>query len=225
MFFDPIYFLYALPGLILAIIAQIWIHSAYNKYSEQNPGTNLTGLDAAKILTKNEEYPVSLEVKGDALSDHFDPLRNSVSISNPSATNSSVADIAIVAHEFGHVQQKFNKTVIYGVRSILVPVVNIGSNLGYILFIAGLILNLLSLAQIGLILFAGTTLFALITVPLEIDASRRGLAFVRKYDLITEEKISGAKQVLTAAALTYIAALLTSLLQLLYFMSIFRRRS
>lgn len=224
-YFDPTYFVYALPGLILGLIAQIWIKSAYGKYSQLHPGKDINGVEAAKTITENENFPVSLEVKGDALSDHFDPTKDVVSISQPSAQNASVADIAIVAHEMGHVDQKFSNSLIYGIRRILVPIVSIGSNLGYILFITGLILNLLNLAQIGLILFAGTTLFALITVPLEIDASRRGLAFVRKYNLIQEENIHGAKQVLSAAALTYIAALLTSFLQLLYFSSIFRRRS
>ena len=106
----------------------------------------------------------------------------------------------------------------------MVPVVNIGSSLGYMLFFVGLILNALNLAQIGLILFASTTVFALVTLPVEFDASKRGLKFIKKYNLIEADKQSGAKKVLNAAALTYVASFVTSLLNLLYYASILNNR-
>jgi hypothetical protein len=106
----------------------------------------------------------------------------------------------------------------------MVPVVNIGSNLGYILFFVGLIINALNLAQLGLILFASTTLFALVTLPVEFDASNRGMKFIKEYNLIEENKQSGAKKVLSAAALTYIAGFLTSILNLLYYVNILQGR-
>jgi uncharacterized protein len=223
MIFDPVYFLFLIPGLLLGIIAQIWITSSFSKYSKLSAGTNNTGIDAAEKIKKGEGYPVDIQVKGDALSDHFDPKNNIVSIST-AAREGSVAAIAVVAHEFGHVQQKFEKSLLFNIRMGLVPIVNIGSRLGYILIIAGLLLNILNLAELGLILFASTTLFALVTLPIEIDASKKGIAFVRKYNLIEEDRMRGAKSVLYAAGTTYLASLLISLLTLLYYASLIRRR-
>jgi uncharacterized protein len=224
MFFDPIYLLYIIPGLLLGIIAQIWITSSFSKYSKLSPGTNITGVEAAEIIKRGEGFPVTIQVKGDALSDHFDPKNDIVSIST-AANEGSVASIAVVAHEFGHVQQKFQKSALFNIRMGLVPVVNIGSRLGYILIIAGLMLNVLGLAELGLILFASTTVFALVTLPIEIDASKKGFALVRKYNLIDENRMGGARSVLYAAGTTYLASLLTSLLTLLYYASLVRRRA
>lgn len=223
MYFDPTYTIYILPGLILAIIAQIWITSSFKKYSKIQSGSNTTGIDAANIIKDGESFPVSITVYGESLSDHFDPSKDNVNISSNSIED-SISSIAVVAHEFGHVQQKFSKSFLFHIRTGLVPIVNIGSRLGYILIIVGLILNILGLAQIGLILFASTTVFALITVPIEIDASKRGLKLIKKYNLIQESRLDGAKSILGAAATTYIASLLTSLLNLFYYASVISRR-
>lgn len=223
MYFDPTYTIYILPGLILAIIAQIWITSSFKKYSKIQSGSNTTGIDAANTIKDGESFPVSITVYGESLSDHFDPSKDNVNISSNSIED-SISSIAVVAHEFGHVQQKFSKSFLFHIRTGLVPIVNIGSRLGYILIIVGLILNIIGLAQIGLILFASTTVFALITVPIEIDASRRGLKLIKKYNLIQESRLDGAKSILGAAATTYIASLLTSLLNLFYYASVISRR-
>lgn len=223
MFYDPIYFIYILPGLVLALIAQIWISSAFNKNSKLSTGSNTTGQQAAQMIKEGENFPVDIVIQGEKLSDHFDPIKDTVSLSKASLED-SVASVAVVAHEFGHVQQKFTNSLLFNIRTGLVPIVNIGSRLGYILIIAGLILNILGLAQVGLILFALTTVFALVTLPIEIDASKRAFKLIRKYNLISESRISGAKSVLYAAATTYIAALLTSLLNVLYYASLIRRR-
>lgn len=223
MYFDPTYTIYILPGLILAIIAQIWITSSFKKYSKIQSGSNTTGIDAANIIKDGESFPVSITVYGESLSDHFDPSKDNVNISSNSIED-SISSIAVVAHEFGHVQQKFSKSFLFHIRTGLVPIVNMGSRLGYILIIVGLILNILGLAQIGLILFASTTVFALITVPIEIDASKRGLKLIKKYNLIQESRLDGAKSILGAAATTYIASLLTSLLNLFYYASVISRR-
>ena len=174
-------------------------------------------------LKEGENFPVDIEIKGEPLSDHFDPGKDIVSISKASLED-SVSTVAVVAHEFGHVQQKFNNSLLFNIRTGLVPVVNIGSRIGYILIIAGLILNILNLAEIGLILFALTTVFALITLPIEIDASKKAFKLIRKYNLISESRIGGAKSVLNAAATTYIASLLTSFLNLMYYASLINRR-
>lgn len=217
------YFIYILPGFVLALIAQIWISSAFSKNSKLSTGSNITGQQAAQIIKEGENFSVDIVIQGEKLSDHFDPTKDTVSISTASLED-SVASVAVVAHEFGHVQQKFTNSLLFSIRTGLVPIVNIGSRLGYILIIAGLILNILGLAQVGLILFALTTVFALVTLPIEIDASKRAFKLIRKYNLISESRIGGAKSVLNAAAMTYIAALLTSLLNVLYYASLIRRR-
>ena len=224
MYFDPLYIiLVALPALILAISTQLWIKISYARNSKVLPGTGITGIQAGEIIKQGEGYPVDIEIKGGALSDHFDPTRDIVSLSSASQ-NSSVADIAVTAHEFGHVDQKFSDSPLFKLRNGLVPIVNIGSRLGYILIIVGILFSIIQLSEIGLILFASTTVFALITVPIEIDATKRGLAFIKKYNLIQESNLSGAKSVLNAAATTYVASLLTSLLNLLYWVMRVRGR-
>ena len=216
MFYDPLYiFLVFIPALILTIGAQLWIKISYSRNSKVLPGTGITGQQAGNMIKEGEDFPVEIVVQGNSLSDHFDPSRDIVSLSTASQ-NSSVADIAVTAHEFGHVDQKFSNSPLFKLRNGLVPIVNIGSRLGYILIILGFILSIVQISEIGLILFATTTLFALVTLPIEIDATKRGLAFIKKYKLIQEGNISGAKSVLNAAATTYIASLLTSLLNLIY---------
>ncbi|HBB64734.1 MAG: hypothetical protein UR34_C0018G0003 [candidate division WS6 bacterium GW2011_GWC1_33_20] len=224
MFYDPIYYLYLLPALLFAAIAQIWISTSYSKYSKIPSSTGETGESSAEIIMKGEDFPVDIEIKGKALSDYFDPKRNIVSLST-SSKNSSIGDIAVVAHEFGHVQQKFTSSFLFKVRTGLVPIINITSKVGYILIILGLILQLFQLSEIGLILFAGSTLFAFISIPIELDATKRGLALIKKYKLLGKDQISGAKSVLYSAAFTYVAALLSSLLNLLYYASLVKRKN
>jgi Zn-dependent membrane protease YugP len=139
----------------------------------------------------------------------------------------NVSNIAIVAHEFGHVQQKFKKSSIFKFRIVMVGLSKFVSSAGYILFIIGILISALKLAEIGLIFFSTSTLFALISIPVEIDASKRGLKLIEKYNLLDNYNTDGAKQVLTAAALTYIAGFMSSALNLLYYINILggRKRS
>lgn len=221
---NPTYLYFALPGLILALIAQIIIKVRYNKYSKVSANSNMSGLDAAQLIKGSENYPVYIETTQGNLEDHFDPRRDIVRISRENINSGSVANIAVVAHEFGHVDQKFSSSLLFKFRSFLVPVVNIGSNLGYILFFLGLLINAIGLAELGLILFASTTVFALVTLPVEFNASSRGMKFIRNYNLIAKDKRRGAKKVLNAAALTYIAGFISSIANLLYFLSILQGR-
>lgn len=223
MYIDPIYLIIAIPAFLLALFSQIWISRSYASNSKKSPGTSITGEQAATLIKEGEGFPVDIIIEGPSLSDHFDPTRDIVKLST-SSKNSSVADIAVTAHEFGHVQQKFSGSTLFKIRNALVPIVNISPKLAYILIILGAAINLFQLIDLGLILFASTTLFALITLPIELDATKRGLSFIKKYQLIDESSISGAKSVLNAAATTYLAALLTSLLNLLYIVSRFRGR-
>jgi len=223
-YIDPMYFYFALPGLILGLIAQFLISIRYNKYSKIPAESHMTGLDAAELIRDREDFPIDIATNQGKLQDNFDPRKDIVNISSDNINSNSVANIAVVAHEFGHVGQKFSSSFLFKLRTFMVPVVNIGSSLGYVLFFVGLILNALNLAQIGLILFASTTVFALVTLPVEFDASKRGLKFIKKYNLIEADKQSGAKKVLNAAALTYVASFVTSLLNLLYYASILNNR-
>jgi len=223
MFYDSNYLIYMIPGIVLAFLAQLWITVSFKSSSKTLTGTNTTGQEAALKIKEGENFPVDIVVQGQALSDHFDPSKNIVSISEASLRD-SVASVAVVAHEFGHVQQKFQNSLLFNIRTGLVPIVNIGSNIGYILIIIGLVLNLLGLAQIGVILFSLTTVFALVTLPIEIDASNRAFKLIKKYNLIPQGRIGGAKSVLYAAATTYIASLLTSFFNLLYYASLVRKR-
>ncbi len=223
-YLDSTYMYFALPGFLLAIIAQILVSIRFNRYSGISAGTNLTGMDAAKLIRDRENFPTNVQTIRGKLNDNFDPRNDTVNISQDNIESDSVANIAVVAHEFGHVQQKFTSSFIFRLRTFMVPVVNVGSNLGYILFFIGLIINALNLAEIGLILFAGTTVFALVTLPVEFDASRRGMKFIEKYNLIEEKERDGAKKVLSAAALTYIAGFVSSLANLLYYSSILSGR-
>lgn len=223
MYLDS-YLIYTIPAILLVTISQIWISSSYSRMSKIVPRTKLTGEQAAEKIIEGEQFQIGLNISGRSLSDHFDPRNNTVTLST-SAKNSSVADIAVSAHELGHVAQKYSKSILFNLRNGLVPIVNIGSNLGYILIAVGFAINLLQLTYIGLILFSSSALFALLTVPIEFDASKRAISFIKKYNLIEEENIPKAKTVLNAAGFTYVASLLTSLLNLLYFVSRVRRRN
>lgn len=223
MYYDSTYFLFALISFVLAFVSQIWISTSYSRNSKIYPRTKISGEEAGKKILKGENFPVDIQIQGTPLSDHFDPVRDTVVLST-SARNSSVADIAVTAHEFGHVQQKFSGLLLFKLRNVFVPVVNISAQVGYGLIVIGIIFNILDLANIGLILFSSTALFALITLPIEIDATKRAFKLIEKYELIDKDKLPNAKSVLYAASTTYIAALFTSLLNILYFASRIKSR-
>jgi Zn-dependent membrane protease YugP len=217
------YWYFALPGLILTIIAQIYVKSVYSKYANV-PVSKCTGIEAAKLIRDKEEFPVDIYPKGGRLDDYFDPRKNIVSISSDNLQQGTVANIAVVAHEFGHVQQKYSNSPIFKFRTVMAGITQFTSTIGYILFIIGVFMAAFQLAEIGLIFFASSTVFALITIPVEIDASNRGMKFIEKYNLLDEYDRVGAKQVLTAAAFTYIAGFLSSALNLLYYVNILSGR-
>lgn len=223
MYYDYSYLLFVLPALLLSIAAQIWISISFNRNSKISPGNDITGKQAAEIIKTNGKYPVEVVVNGPKLSDHFDPRKDIVSISSESF-KSSISNIAVVAHEFGHVDQKFSGSTLFKLRNGIVPIVNIGSYLGYILIGVGLGLNLLNISYLGLSIFALTTLFAFLTVPLELDATRRGLHFLEEYNLIPQGMMGNAKSVLNSAAMTYVAGLFSSIMNVLYYASRIKRR-
>ena len=220
--FDPRYLLFALPALLLAFYAQWKVRSTYNRLSRKANGRGLSGYEAARILLRSaglDQIRVE-EVRG-RLSDHYDPRKKILRLSQGVAQSRSVASLGIVAHEVGHAMQDATSYTPLRVRSGLVPMVQIGSWLGPIIFFVGFFLSGLSgsttIAWLGLFLFAGTVVFALITLPVEFNASKRALQLLRSYQLADGRELQEAKQVLDAAALTYIAALAQAISTLLYY--------
>lgn len=224
MYIDPIYWYFALPGLLATFLAQMYVMYTYNKYSNLDAGKDMTGLDIAKKLRDEEQFPVSIATNQGKLEDNFDPINNVVRISSDNVTSKSVANIAVVAHEFGHVQQKFSSSLVYKIRRVMVPITQVGTQIGYVLFIIGIVISALRISEIGLIFFSTGVLFSFVTLPVEFDASNRAMKMIRKYNLMDKYSEDGAKQVLTAAALTYVAGLLTSILNLLYYVNVLNKR-
>ena len=224
--FNLTYLIFIIPGLVLSIIASIAVKSAFKKWSNVGNTRNMTGLQVADYLkTRYQLNELRFAQTQGTLSDHYDPSSKTLALSQGTGTIPSVAAMAVTAHELGHAMQDRDNYAPMKMRRVLVPVVNIGANAGMILVMIGLVLNLMGLATIGVILFASTTVFSLITVPIELDASRRAKAMLEESQLITsEEERKGVNKVLNAAAWTYVAGLVTSVLQLLYYVSLISGR-
>ena len=219
------YMIYMLPAIILSLIAQFYVKSAYKKYSQIRNYLGITGAEAAqRLLPSLGLRNVSIQGTQGTLSDHYDPRSNVLKLSPAVANQPSIASLAIAAHELGHAAQYQTNYMPLKLRGLIVPVVNIGSNLGWIMILVGLMLNLGGLAQIGVIAFSAGAVFSLITLPVELNASKRARAMLKENGLVVNaEEELGVKKVLNAAALTYVAALANSLLQLLYFSGMVRR--
>ena len=220
LLFDPTYIiLVAIPSMILMGVASWYVRHANTKWSQIRASSGLTGAQAAqRLISTGNLYGVQVQGTPGELTDHYDPRNKTLFLSNSVANVPSVAAVAIAAHELGHALQDAEEYFPMKVRSALVPVVNIGSNLGWFLIIIGLVLNFIQLAWIGVFVFAGGALFALATLPVEFNASARAKQLLAETGIIqTEEERHGVNQVLNAAALTYVAGLLTAILQLLYY--------
>lgn len=218
IFFDPIYLIIvSVPALILSGGASLWLRAVYHKFKNTANSQGITGVDVATQINNSYNFGAGVGVGGGQLIDNYNPIDHQVTLSEEVANLSSIASVAIAAHEFGHVQQYAENSLMIRFRSFLVPIVNFGSNIGYFLVIAGLLFNFLGLSWIGVILFSTTTIFSLVTLPVEFDASRRGLDMIQKLGLLGSDEIKGAKAVLRVAAFTYVAGAIVSLLNLLYF--------
>jgi Zn-dependent membrane protease YugP len=228
---DPTYWLFALPALLLALIAQAWVQSMYRKYLRTPNSSGMTGVEAAQRVMRTAGLYLKIEGTPGDLSDHYDPRNKVLRLSRNVATQASVASVAIVAHEIGHAEQDAQAYAPLRLRSGLVPMVSFTSWLGPILFLLGLWLNVSGLAWLGVFAFAGATVFALITLPVELNASRRGLRLLEQSGiLMSQAEMQGARRVLNAAAMTYVAALAQSISTLLYYVFLLgggrsRRRS
>jgi Zn-dependent membrane protease YugP len=218
MFFDPMYFLFMLPGLALAMWAQAKTRGAYQKWSEHRNMQGIPGWQVARaILDANGLQNVQVEETPGELSDHYDPTTKVLRLSPGVARVPSVAAMGIAAHEVGHAIQDARGYQPMRVRAGLVPLAQFGSQIGVFALMGGLMLNITGLAWIGVLLFAFGALFAFVTLPVEFDASNRAMAALQANGLVSTQEYEGAKQVLNAAAWTYIAGFVSSFLMLLYF--------
>jgi len=222
LFYNPAYFLYMLPALILMMAAQWYVSSAYRKWSQVPNRSRLSGAEAAQRLIRSGGlYEVEIEGVAGNLSDHYDPRQKVLRLSQGVHQGRSVAAVAIAAHELGHAMQDQEGYAPLRLRSALVPAVNIGSTLGWILIILGLVLRVSGLAWLGVLVFAAGAVFALATLPVELNASARAKQMLLQTGIVVgEDEQRGVNNVLNAAAMTYIAALVTAVLQLLYYVSL-----
>lgn len=225
MYFDPMYFLFVGPALLLAFYAQFKVKSAYGKWTKVRNSRGYTGLDAAQAILRPEGlYDVSVAGIPGTLTDHYDPRSKKLGLSAGVAQQPSVAALAIVAHEIGHALQDHQGYAPLKLRGAIVPAVQVSAWVAPALFFIGLLLNLTQLAWVGVAFFGASVLFALVTLPVELDASRRALRLLQTYQLADGAELKGAKAVLDAAALTYIAALAQTLMTMLYYISLLNRR-
>lgn len=222
MFFDWTYVVLVLPAVLLAMWASANVNSTFRRYSTQYSRRGITGAQAARrVLDANGLTAVRIEHISGNLTDHYDPRDNSISLSENVYNSTSIAAVGVAAHEAGHAVQYAENYGPVRLRTAIIPATRIGSSLSFILLLVGLVLYNQSLFFIGIVLFSFTTLFQLVTLPVEFNASARAIATIDGAGLLDEDELPGAKKVLRAAALTYVAALLMSLLQLMRFVLIF----
>ena len=214
-YFDPTYFLLII-GMILSMAASARVKSTFSIYSRVRSASGLTGAEAARrILHMAGITDVTVVPISGSLTDHYDPRNKQLALSQDVYDRTSVAAIGVAAHECGHAIQDAQNYVPMNLRSAIVPVANIGSTLSWPLFLAGLILSIRPLLTLGILLFSFAVLFQLVTLPVEFNASARALKMLGSSGMLGTDEVKSAKKVLTAAALTYVAALASSILQLL----------
>lgn len=219
MFFDPLYLVFALPGLLLGLWARARVSGAFNKYKQVRTAQNVTGAQVARTLLDAQGlHNVQVEEVQGFLSDHYDPRSKTLRLSPEVYRVPSVAAAGIAAHEMGHAMQDKSGYFPLQIRSAIVPVAQFGSSLAPWLFIAGLLLNLTTLAWVGLIMFGAAVVFTLITLPVEFDASRRAKQLLAGNGILIGNEMQGVNKVLDAAALTYVAAAVSAVGTFLYYL-------
>ncbi|MBC8264139.1 MAG: zinc metallopeptidase [Anaerolineales bacterium] len=219
---NPTYFVFIAPALLLMLFAQFKVKGTYRKYSQVANRLGISGQEAAqRLLRANGLNHVQVKGTRGQLTDHYDPRSKELRLSEGVGRSASVAALGIVAHECGHAVQDNTGYFPLRLRAGLVPMVNIGGYLGYIFFLIGLFLQMTGLVWLGVIFFSGGVVFALATLPVELNASNRAMQMLESAGLVRgQDEFKQAKSVLNAAALTYVAALAMALLQLLYYISV-----
>ncbi len=223
MFFtDPTYLCFVVPGFLLVMLASWYVNASYKKWGQVAVRSGLTGAQAAQRLINNGGLAgVQIERIGGNLTDNYDPRDKVLRLSQTVADTASVASVAVAAHELGHAMQDSDDYLPLRFRAALVPAVSIGSWLGWIMIFAGLLLGMTNLAWLGVAVFSGGAVFALATLPVELNASARAKRLLADTGIIAGgDEEAGVNSVLNAAALTYVAGLAAALPQLLYFVSL-----
>ncbi len=211
---DPVYVMFMLPALIVTAAAHFYVVREFSKWKRVRSPMGMSGADVAKRILETNGIPqVTIRQSRGFLTDHYNPVSREIALSPDVFFGKSVSAIAVAAHEAGHAIQHHKGYLPMHIRSYLVPAVSFGSYMGWLLILAGMILNVYGLALTGLVLFSATLLFSLVTLPVEFDASRRALESIRRLGLPAE----GMDRVLRAAALTYVASAFASLMQFLYY--------
>lgn len=224
-YYDSIYWIILIPVLLLSLYAQIKVSSSFRRYSRERNRRGVTGAQAAyAVLKAHGVHDVAIRSCRGELTDHYDPRDNAIYLSEPVYNAATVAAVGVAAHEAGHAVQYAMGYGPVRLRTAIIPVTQFGSKFAFVALMLGLALYSQPMFGLGIILFGATTLFQLVTLPVEFDASARALGTIDGTGLLEEEERQGAKKVLTAAALTYVAALLISLLQLLRYLLIFAGR-
>lgn len=219
-FIYPFYFdatfLILIPGLVVALYAQFKVQSTFSRYVQVRAGSGLTGAQVARRLLEDAGiYDVTVEQTGGHLSDHYDPRKKALRLSPEVYNGASLASLGVAAHETGHAMQHHQGYLPLSLRASFVPVAQFGSTLAFPLFLIGILFRSETMIFAGIFLFTAVVLFQLITLPVEFNASRRALAALQSGGYVSSVEATGAKKVLDAAALTYVAAALMGLLQLL----------
>lgn len=226
-YFDPTYILFIAPALLLGLWAQARLRGTFSRYARVATSSGVNGQTAAQILMQQEHLNIGVRGTPGVLTDFYNPADKTINLSQTSGQN-SIASVAVVAHELGHAVQDQQGYTPMRLRAAIVPGVQIGGWVGPIMFIAGYMFRSPSLIWFGIFAFALTAIFAIVTLPVEFNASRRGLAMLQTSGILAQQEIPAAKRVLDAAALTYVAAAAQAILQVLYYVSLvggFRRRS
>lgn len=226
MFFDQYYIIFVVPALIIAALAQMNVSSAFNKYSRLQNRRGMTGYDIARrILDDHGLRHVKIERVAGSLTDHFDPTKMSVRLSDTVYSSTSVAAIGVAAHECGHAIQHNEGYLPVRLRTAIVPITQIGSTLAWPIAIIGIFSGFELFISVGIWLFIGVVIFQLVTLPVEFDASARALKTIKEDNVLEGAEYSGAKRMLQAAALTYVGALIMAIANLLRLLALANRRN
>jgi len=217
MFIDPLYILISIPALFISSVSFILVRYYYSKYIKIPTSKNINGIDVVEKVARNYSLNISLNVSQSELDDNYNPFTKVITLSRNVARLPTIGSIAIASHELGHVLQYKYGFFFISLRKILYPIVGFVSTIGYIIFFLGLIFQVFNLMVVGFFSFVLSTIFTILLLPIEFDASRRALELIRKFDLLDYSEISGAKKVLVSASLTYVASAVQSLITLLYY--------
>ena len=222
---DKYYILLVLPAALLALWAQMRVKSTFARYSRERTYSGLTGAETARrILDANGLYDVRVEHISGQLTDHYDPTQKVVRLSDDVYGRATIAAVGVAAHETGHALQHADSYVPMQIRSAIIPITNIGSQLSIPMILIGYIFGFQPLVAIGILLFSLMTVFQLVTLPVEFNASRRALVLLRENGILYQDEAVKTRKVLSAAALTYVAGALSSILQLLRLIILFGGR-